>query len=536
MDNISPPSARALFVEMPRRLEVGFHTSNIDKFLQARLVLQKFGLFLRHFPSSVDPYQEDYSLGRARLLERAIEEIKHRLGVNSLFFVEDTSVRIDALSKDDADVPGLAVKEWFAETRFEQLDQELRQRGNNRSATVFSDIALHVPGLNRPVLVTGETRGRVADSPPEFKRSEQYPWLTPTTFNGWFIPEGATKRLGEMKFEESLAFDFRVRSLTALVDRLEEYAAILNLGTHSYSVRRSLDPSSGAGLFGDDISLYVVVGKVCAGKTTFAHQASTPPRHYQAIEASNIMRLLAQEVGIKGPSAFYTARELLQQKGPDIIARRIVSMYGEELKHEHVITGFRTIEELEFIREKIPTCKVIVIDASERTRFERYLQRGRRTGGTTLQEFQAHDKEQWLFGLLPVAHDFADIRILNEGTLPEYHAQIDAILDGSYRTVPGVSEYRRSGATLRSTRLFRCLSALEVASGPRTCPEIAEGTLLDEATKAGERVERISARHVNWVLKDVPELARRVDVKGDRVHYEILPAGKAYLKAIRSMK
>ena len=26
--------------------------------------------------------------------------------------------------------------------------------------------------------------------------------------NGWFIPDGATKRLGEMEFEESLGFDF----------------------------------------------------------------------------------------------------------------------------------------------------------------------------------------------------------------------------------------------------------------------------------------------------------------------------------------
>jgi dephospho-CoA kinase/inosine/xanthosine triphosphate pyrophosphatase family protein len=512
---------------------VSFHTSNIDKFLQARLVLQKFGLFLKHFPSSLDPYREDYSFGRARLLERAIEEIKHRLGVNSLFFVEDTSVRVDALSTGNEDVPGLAVKEWFAQTRFEDLDRVLRERGNNRSATVFSDIALHVPGLNRPVFVAGETRGRVADTPPSFDRSEQYPWLTPNTFNGWFIPEGAAKRLGEMKFEESLPFDFRVRSLVALVERLEEYAAILNLDAHSYSVRRSFDPGGGPGLFGDDVSLYVVIGKVCAGKTTFGHHASTPPRHYQAIEASDIMRLLAREAGINPSSAFYMARELLQQKGPDIIARQIVSMYGEELKREHIITGFRAIEEVEFMREKIPGCKVILIDASERTRFERYLRRGRLSAGSTLQEFQAHDKEQWLFGLLPVARDFADIQLRNEGTLPEYQDQIDAILKGSYRAMPGISEAKRTGSILRSTRLFRCLSALETISGPATSPEIAELTQLDYALKHDERAERISARHVNWVLKDVPELARRVDVRGDKVRYEILPAGRAYLKAIR---
>ncbi len=49
--------------------------------------------------------------------------------------------------------------------------------------------------------------------------------VAPDNFNGWFIPDGSQRRLGEMDFEESLDFDFRVKALSAVADRLEEYTA-----------------------------------------------------------------------------------------------------------------------------------------------------------------------------------------------------------------------------------------------------------------------------------------------------------------------
>ena len=147
MGTLLRPHIKELFINVPRRIEIGFHTSSLDKFLQARMVLQEFGLRLRHFISSQDPYREDYSQTEEELLTSAINEVRHRLGVESLFFVEDTSLRIEALSSEKEDIPGPAVKEWFAQTEFSDLDQELRKRGRGREAIVRSDIALHVPRL-----------------------------------------------------------------------------------------------------------------------------------------------------------------------------------------------------------------------------------------------------------------------------------------------------------------------------------------------------------------------------------------------------
>ncbi len=531
---MSKPKIRELFINSPKRLGIGFYTSSIDKFIQARLIFQKVGLILRHFKSSQDPYHEDYNLGQEQLLSRAIDEIKYRLGVNSMFFVEDTSVKIDALCSADEIVPGLKIKEWFARTSFKEIDAVLRQHGNDRTATVYSDIALHVPNLKRPVFIHGETSGHVAETPPNFNKSDQYPWLRPDSFNGWFVPNGAKKRLGEMSFEESLEYDFRVKSLISLTDRLEEFAAVLNLSGSYFMKQPKL--TTNLSLFKEDVSLYLIVGKLCAGKTTFGEYVSSH-YPYRFIEASNIMRLIAEENGIKAPTPLYLAKEIFHAKGPDIIARYIVGLYGKDLCNNTIITGFRLIEELQYIRSQFPnSTKVVFIDVSERTRFERHLQRGRIEDIKTLLDFQEHDRQQWRFGLLPVAQDLADIKIENEGTIEDYHTQINALLGDAFSKLPGVSNIKLKRKVLQEARMFRCLRALDQISGPAACPDIAKLTERDVPVNDAEHVERISARHVNWVLKDFPELARRINAKGDKVRYEILPAGRAYLDAVHSMK
>src|SRR5258706_6595443 len=148
------PRMREVFYLLERRPEVHFYTSNVDKFLQARLVFRRSGLRLSHYPTRSEPYFEDYGSGSAHLLGRAVAQISQLTGGGSIFFFEDTSVRIEALS-ESGDYPGLSVKEWFAQTSFEKMDGDLRDRGDDRRGIVKSDIALHLPGLARPIPVHG---------------------------------------------------------------------------------------------------------------------------------------------------------------------------------------------------------------------------------------------------------------------------------------------------------------------------------------------------------------------------------------------
>lgn len=520
------PNIRVAFVEPENRLRLFFYTSNEAKFAQAFFVFQRNGIVLSYFKSKVDPYSEDYGAGKSALLERAITEVTRSVGSSSLFFVEDTSLRIDGLSTTHDDFPGLRVKEWFASTTFEELDLQLRNRALGRNAVVSSDIALHLPGLTRPIFFSATTEGTVAESPPSFAESVQYPWLTPHSFNGWFIPRNATKPLGEMSVDESWQFDFRVRALEKLIDRIEEYSAILNVPAQSYTKRHAMRARNQLPLFASPT--LVIVGPPCAGKTTFGEYAS---REFglRFIEASSVMRMFRQRdegADIVTMNDFDFARHVLTMNGADVVARRVVELFGSDMEIGFVISGFRTIEELDFIRSRFPDTKVVLVDARERTRFQRCLARGR-SQHMTIQSFRNAGKEQESLGLLRVAEDFSDLRITNEGTIEQFQQQITSVVTGmSHNGVPGVTTHVRPRHQSIHNQLYRSLAVLEQAGRPLTCDEIEQMT--------EDMGIVVLANNANKVLKRTPGLARRLELDGTRIRYELLNGGRAYLRYLRS--
>lgn len=512
---------RRAFVEGERRLEVAFYTTSLEKFLQARAVFEGCGLVLRHFRSRTEPYAEDYTRGKRALLLAAIKEVAAVVGRTSVFFVEDTSLRIEALSTASEDVPGLAVKEWFPATTFDSLDAKLRQLNAGRKAVVMSDIALHVPGLATPLLFSGVTSGRVADDAPSFPENPICPWLTPSTFNGWFIPDGADRCLGAMSFEESCKYDFRVQSLVRMLDRLEEYAAALNLPTHAYSRRAAIKPTFQSLLFEIDPLVLVVIGPSCAGKTTFREWGSAK-RDAKGVEASHLMRMLGEDLRQPGMSDAELAQAVVAAQGPDTIARAALREIQETTASSIILTGFRLIEEVEFIKKEIPKAKVVLIDASVRTRYERHLKRGRGAPVRDLRAFRAKDLEQEQFGLLRVGRDIADVVVENEGSLDEYLQQVALVLAG--QSGSGISRDVRPRAAPRN-RVYRCLRILSEAGRPMTCDEIEAATRKDGA-------KPIPQNNVNKVLKAVSGLVHRYEPPGDRLQYDIADHGRAYLRAM----
>jgi inosine/xanthosine triphosphate pyrophosphatase family protein/dephospho-CoA kinase len=521
---IRRPHYNSAFFDLEKQLDVYFYTSNVDKYLQARTVFSRAGFLLNHFRSRSDPYPEDYTVSKSDLLAKALVEIMRAVGVHKAFFVEDTSLRIDALS-DATDYPGLQVKEWFADTNFEALDANLRDLGRGRRATVSSDIALHLPGLDEPVLFHGATSGAVAERPPDFAPNPQFPWLTPMTFNGWFVPDDCDRPLGAMSLEESWAQDFRVKALTQLVERLAEYTAALNLQSGAYRRRPGLETTDQLSLFATSGPVLLVVGPACAGKTSFGVRAE---QHHDlsVIEASSVMRLIGTEFEHQGRnfgSVFDMARAILEEKGPDAVARRVLASRGGQLKYGAVITGFRTLQEIEVFREQVPGCVVVSVSASERTRFQRHLARGRDQAIATIEAFRKLDRDQEIFGLLPVVSHIADVRIMNEGDLDEYWLQVDAVVAGSITRTRGIAAkpHRLNTST---DQVLRCLQALEAVAHPMTTDEIEHWL----ATHG----RAIRPNNANKMLKRVPALARRLELDGTRVRYDITDAGRSYLRQV----
>lgn len=521
---------RDAFLRFERQPRLFFYTTSQDKFAQAQLAFQRAGLSVTEFKSRDEPYRENESGTSAELLHRATEEICQTVPTaeGSLFFVEDTSLRIDALSSETIEVPGLWVKQWFAETSFEELDARLRKKGNNRQATVKSDIALHIPNLALPVYFHGETHGCVSEAAPTFGANREHPWLRPDTFNGWFVPDGADRPLGAMTLEESWRHDFRSRALMQLIDRMEEYAAILNLPTRG-SVRRARGPRvAGPSLFSVNRPALLVIGPTCAGKTTFGERAAregTTGERVIHIEASEVVRTF--NGGPRdGETPFDFALRVLGKHGPDVAARRIVDeYYGADLEDGFVITGFRTIEELLYLKSKFPETRVLYIDAPAKTRYDRYVQRRRSADALSLDEFRGLDEDQASFGLLAVGQQLAELYLRNDQNLDSYQQQIDAIVLGvPAGEIPGFGATPDRHETSRG-QLFRCLEVLEKAGRPLSTDEIE--------TLTRQSGDRILHNNANKTLKRYPVLARRLEGGSGRLRYDLTHAGRAYVTYVR---
>lgn len=517
---------RELFRLQDKRIDVFFYTSNLVKFLHAHTVFSRLGLKLSHWKSKSDPYSEDYSGTKQQLLARAIDQIKDSIGSGSLFFVEDTSVRIDALSQGAEDFPGLSVKEWFARTSFRQLDSQLKDLGAGRRASIHSSIALHVPKLSNPIYFEGSVGGVVTKTPPRFEENFQYPWLTPNSFNGWFVPDGAEKRLGEMPFEESWNYDFRTQALVRLVDRLEEFQAVLNLPPHAYTRALPVTLPEQATLFPTfSQPTFMVVGYTCAGKTTFGDVATRAG--FTFIEASSILRTFQVEGG-STLSPFEFAQRVLEANGPDAVAHKIAQLCAREDGRGIVISGFRTLEEVQLIKRRYPNSKVVWIEASEKSRYARFIARSRDDGLPSLHAFRELDTMQSSFGLLRVAEAFADIRILNEDTLEKFGQQVEAVLNiRRLRAIAGVVTNVKPLHAAEHSQLYHCLVVLNESKRPLTCDEIQERT-----KRHGHEIRYNNA---NKVLRKALGLVKRWEIPGAKIRYEIVNSGRAYLRLIEEL-
>jgi inosine/xanthosine triphosphate pyrophosphatase family protein/dephospho-CoA kinase len=501
-----------------RLLRTFFYTSNADKLIQARLVFMRSGYQLSHYRSQHEPYDEDYSLGTEGLLGEALKQVSQEFQRRSVLFVEDTSVRIEALS-EVTDYPGTRVKEWFAETRFEELDRQISLRGGSRRCTVKSDIALRLPSLSRPIYFHGETSGSVAADAPSFAASPQYPWLTPETFNGWFIPDGSTRRLGEMEFEESIAFDFRAKSLTLLIERLEELNAVINLGRSNHVMRRAAEAETEVGsqlslLPSDRRDVLIVIGHKCAGKSTFSDFLTGQRTGVFALEGSTLLRHIAAEEDITISSSA-DALTFLEERNWDVVAKRAAEYIGRENAGLNIVTGMRTIEEVLCLRSMLPAARVVLVEADARTRFERHVKRARSDDARTFKDFARLDEEQMHFGALRVAHDIADVVIRNDTDLRSYWRRIDELVN----TIHTLPEGRPS-----PSELHRSLRALRKIGRAATCDEIAAVT--------AEQGPAVRKYNNNRALKAVPEFATRLEKRGELLRYRLSPRASALLRLL----
>lgn len=523
-----------------RQLRVYFYTTSLAKYMQATYVLSRHDISLFHIRRATREYEEVYTGGTRHLLEQAIRELNRRFGESYLLFIEDTSARIEALSDEAGEgFPGLRVKEWFKETTFNELNEILEER-RDRRAVVSSDIALRVPGLEHPVIFHGESSGHVAETPSSRQHNDRYPWLSSSTFNGWFVPDGCDRPLSDLPLKESFDHDFRHRALEQLAQRLAEYTAVLNapsphkvsyrVGPHSELTEPITPP-----LFRTLDRPLLVLGYPCAGKSTFGLHVK---RNYSAkwFEASDVLfdELAFDDAMPDADNAatFRTASKILSALGSDVVAHYILQQVERPWLNGFVVTGFRTLEEVLTFLMARPDTLTVWVEAGERARFQRQLDDTERPN-LSLTEFQQRDCDQRSLGALGVMRELVDLVVYNEYEMRTYFHQIDSVIGqaGNRETsvdAPGTLA-RKASPDLRHDQLYKCLRAIEQAGHPLNTSQIQAGSI-----EFGPEVRQNNA---NKVLKQHPGLVHRLEPSGrGRLRYGLRPAGLAYLRLVESLQ
>lgn len=520
---------RDAFLRLPRQLQVTFFTSSRAKFAQASTIFTMSGARLAFRRHDEEPYAEDYTGGKEQLLEEAVKEIRRREGSTAVFFIEDTSIRIEALS-ENSDFPGLRAKEWFMDAVHEEI-LSIADGFGSRGCSVESCIALSLPGLDRPIYFYGVTYGDLVAQLPPPQVNLSTPWLDPTSFSGWFVPTGATLTLGQMSLEGSFSHDFRAKSLMLLLDRLEELTVALNVGPGSYRRLQYADASYDENELQPSIfelpewkahkarQVILVVGPTCSGKTTFGVQVAND-MGCDFVDASSLVRRRRVPSDLEKNIGDFAA-EVLDREGFDMVAREITQIYGR-IDSSLVVTGLRTIEEIQHLRQVWPQLSLVSLHAPQRVRYQRFVERASR-GELTFTEFQLRDEQQAELGLLPVADELADYVIDNVGTIDEFVSMargVAGLPSGSMRGVIRVN----ARLSLEESQLYRCLVALRRAGRALTTQEISaalNGTVLHN--------------NANKMLKRYNALARRRESPAANVRYEITQHGLAFLAAIEDL-
>lgn len=414
--------------------ELTFFTTSQTKLAHARYVAEGRQIRIKGFRQRtyhadyVEPrlasrdaiLQGSYASAKAQLTKAGFSPLSHP------FMLEDTSVCIDALSSSGTEVPGVDIKYWMQDHDFKSLDGMLRATGNDRRATVRSDILLHIPssfqrawGVQQEFITfTGQQCGVIVDAEYAFDNNPVYPWLDNRSFNKWFVPHGADKPLGALPIEIADTIDFRRKSLEPLFDFLEE--------RRYFSV-----PATQFQLELDQKPNIVLCGYTCSGKTT-ASQRLARRFGYLHIEASDFMHLsYYYRHGYRGPTAIGDFAESALTQKPTIAAEKVVEYMLDHLAEPIVISGFRAPEEIEYLENAMKShgksFSRWFISAGEAIRFARLLARARPGDNLTIEQFRARDLQQQRMGLDRINQPPYTLLLQNEGSLEAYLKQVDLL-------------------------------------------------------------------------------------------------------------
>lgn len=392
-------------------IDITFITSNSTKLAHAKHLSREYNVNILHYKKKFYGvgYIEPRIPDKKRLLEEsmndAIKRWKKNVSENNtqLFFIEDTSVKIDALSDCDNEVPGTDIKYWMAEQNYLQLDVDLKKRGNNRRASVTSHIVLFLTKdiqrrgnyENEYITFKSTTFGKIVEKEYSIETNILYPWLDNKSFNKWFVADGYDIPISMLDISDADNVDFRKGAFEDMVNFIKKYYESLDKRYKSINT-----------LFLPFIPIYIICGPTCAGKSSIGKYLLE--RHgYYHIEASDFMSLKYYE--IHGANLIIDKNEFAAKAlkaNPLIVVENILKYIREKKlgNYKFVVTGFRTPEEISGFCKQFSSqdIRIIFMISDFNVRFNRWFKRHRDNIDYTRERFTKINDLQEQMGLLNI--------------------------------------------------------------------------------------------------------------------------------------
>lgn len=408
--------------------EIIFITSNIAKLAHARHLCRDYAISISKQKYYGIGYIEPRIHDRKKLIEQSIEDVIRRCrkymtcAEGKFFFIEDTSVIIHALSKD-REYPGVDIKYWMQENNFASVDKQLKTLGNDRRATVRSDLVLILPRyaqrqidtIDTYKIFTSSVTGSIVDKEMEIETQPLYPWLSGNTFNKWFVPNGCKNPISTLPIEIADQYDFRAGAFKEMLHFLEQHKFIQKKRKQkelSYQTGLDFKPT-----------IFIVCGPTCAGKTTLAIHLMKTYRYYH-IEASDFMYLSYYERhGVCSTVKIGDFAEQALSNNPSIVVDQIMKNIHKLGDIPIIITGFRSPSEIISFKKQYKgalNIEVIFVDADQTKRYLRSQLRNRRDSQNDRETFNKDDQQQENMGLSKLRQELVLNTIENNDSIEDY--------------------------------------------------------------------------------------------------------------------
>lgn len=407
--------------------DLTFLTSNKVKVSHARHICRFFDVDIHQKKYYGVEYIEPRILhDRDKLLQQSFNDAVKRWKKNGksrkYFFFEDTSVRIEAISGID-DEPGIDIKYWMQGHTFEDIDKLLKEKGNNRKATVYSHIVLYIPndddtheGYEQKIFQSC-IEGRITDTERKIDTQILYPWLDNKSFNKWFIPDGFTVPVSLLSIQEADSVDFRKGAL-------EEMMHFLGIGRKKDEITDKIRQ-----LRIPFYSNFLICGPTCSGKTTFGRYLADNYGYYH-VEASQFMTMKYWEThGINSSIDKHDFACKVLNATPFFVADKTIDFIeGKGFARGFVITGFRSPDEVKRFCNfsSLTDIHVIYIDSQFDIRYKRWKSRNRDDETYTRDRFARINSIQNSMGVCDIKNlDDAELLINDSESLDVFYKDIN---------------------------------------------------------------------------------------------------------------